>query len=302
MQTILGRSWKRGLLALAPERLQVAAWAIRCYRRKFHKWPRLVRPQSFNELIVRRKILDRDLRIVQCADKVVAKDLVRDLLGDDWITPTLWSGPVLPPVAERTWPKPFVIKANNGCGWNLFVRSEAACDWPMIEARCQSWMSSVYGTELGEWFYERMPPQLLVEPFINFNDDLPYDVKFWVFYGRVEFIHIVADREHAEKHAFFDRHWNRIIGHQGYPEDTSDLRPPVSLDKMIQAAEKLGKDFSFVRIDFYEIDGKPRFGEMTFYPGSGLNGIGPESFDRQLVALWRGKRPMPVGGVVAATT
>ena len=150
--------------------------------------------------------------------------------------------------------------------------------------------------------WKRWLPQILVEPFINFSDDLPYDVKFWVFYGHVEFIHIMADREHDEKHAFFDRNWNRIVGHQGYPEDTRDFPPPVCLDEMIQAAEKLGTGFSFVRIDFYEIEGRPRFGEMAFYPGSGLNSIGPESFDRQLVALWHGKRPMPAGGVAATTS
>ena len=34
--------------------------------------------------------------------------------------------------------------------------------------------------------------------------------------------------------------------------------------------------------DFYEINGKVYFGELTFYPGSGFEGFNPVSFDYQL--------------------
>ena len=55
---------------------------------------------------------------------------------------------------------------------------------------------------------------------------------------------------------------------------------------MIEAAETLGQGFDFVRVDFYEIDGAPRFGEMTFYPGSGLDPFDPPEIDLILGRLW----------------
>ena len=38
---------------------------------------------------------------------------------------------------------------------------------------------------------------------------------------------------------------------------------------MLKAAEKLGKPFAVARIDFYEIKGKPYFGEITLTPDAG---------------------------------
>lgn len=32
--------------------------------------------------------------------------------------------------------------------------------------------------------------------------------------------------------------------------------------------KKLSEDFKFVRVDFYEINGKVYFGELTFIPGA----------------------------------
>lgn len=55
---------------------------------------------------------------------------------------------------------------------------------------------------------------------------------------------------------------------------------------MIEGAEALAHDLDFVRIDFYEIDGRPRFGEMTFYPGSGLDPFDPAELDIIMGALW----------------
>lgn len=39
---------------------------------------------------------------------------------------------------------------------------------------------------------------------------------------------------------------------------------------MIKAAQTLSKPFPFLRVDFYECNGKPIFGEMTFTPAAGI--------------------------------
>ena len=56
---------------------------------------------------------------------------------------------------------------------------------------------------------------------------------------------------------------------------------------MIAAAELLADGFAFVRVDFYDLDGAPRFGEMTFYPDSGIALFSPDRADLDLGALWR---------------
>ena len=95
--------WKRRALESLPVRLQSAIWSVRRFRWKFGCWPNLIKPQKFNEMIVRAKIFDRDPRIVRLADKLLVKEYVRERLGDDWVIPTLWSGERLPPREQRIW-------------------------------------------------------------------------------------------------------------------------------------------------------------------------------------------------------
>ena len=59
---------------------------------------------------------------------------------------------------------------------------------------------------------------------------------------------------------------------------------------MIDAASRLGRDFDFVRVDLYAIAGEPRFGELTFYPGSGLDRFSPDSLDTMLGERWTAAR------------
>ena len=54
---------------------------------------------------------------------------------------------------------------------------------------------------------------------------------------------------------------------------------------MIRLAEELSKNIPFVRSDFYEINGQLYFGELTFYPGSGLEEFTPPEWDRRLGEL-----------------
>ena len=50
---------------------------------------------------------------------------------------------------------------------------------------------------------------------------------------------------------------------------------------MIVLAEQLSKDMVHVRVDFYEVDGRIYFGEMTFYDGGGTQPFEPAEWDRK---------------------
>lgn len=270
----------------APDFVKIAIRAARGYRRHFGRNPRLfVGPPTFSEWIQRRKVFDRDPRLPLRADKVLVKRFVAATIGAEHVIPTLWHGRELPPREQRDWPRPFVVKANHASGWNLFVRDEHEHDWARIEHKARQWMAGVYGHHDGEWLYGQIEPQILVEPFINGGVALPVDYKLWVFGGKVRFVQVDLDREHEHKRVLFDTAWNRLDCEIGYPSDPRPVEPPASLARMIEFAEALVEDIDFVRVDFYELDGRPLFGEMTFYPGGGYEAIVPAAFDRQLGAL-----------------
>ena len=70
------------------------------------------------------------------------------------------------------------------------------------------------------------------------------------------------------KRSIYDMDW---VLHQEYlgkfAVAGSEVKKPVSFELMKKMASRLSNPFKFVRIDFYEINGTPIFGEMTFTPG-----------------------------------
>ena len=51
---------------------------------------------------------------------------------------------------------------------------------------------------------------------------------------------------------------------------------------MVELAEKLSKSIPFLRVDFYNINGKIYFGELTLYPTSGIGQFTSKDWDIKL--------------------
>jgi hypothetical protein len=253
------------------------------FRRRLGRWPNLREPRTFNEKIQYRKLHGEHHRYVQLADKVFVKEHVREILGADWVVPTIWFGKELPAPDERTWPVPFVIKASHTSGHNVFVRSEEQKRGREIERICQNWLLFPYHQYLIERWYDFVDRQLIVEPIIGEN---LMDYKFYVFDGVVRFIHVDTDRFGTHKRCFYDRHWNRLSFTLEFPLETRPIERPRHLIQMVKAAETLAADFDFVRIDFYDLDDHPKFGEMTFAPGSGYERFSPTDYDLVMGEYW----------------
>ncbi|HXH16410.1 MAG TPA: ATP-grasp fold amidoligase family protein [Sphingomonas sp.] len=236
-------------------------------------------PRLFTELVQHRKLVDRDPRIPRLIDKLAVKRFVADRLGPQWITPTLWSGDVLP--TEPPCARPFVVKSRHGCR-QIRVVCNATDDWQATRRAAASWTRNSYGGWLDEWGYRDVPRGLLIEPFIGVAPVLPIDYKLYVFHGRVAAIQVHLDRATNHRWTLFDRDWRRLS--DGCAE--SGVPKPLGLGRMIEGAEILAEGFDFVRIDFYDVGETPRFGEMTFYPGSGLDPFDPPRLDALLGQYW----------------
>lgn len=241
-------------------------------------------PETFSEKVQWRKLSDRDPRFVEWSDKVRVKSIVADIIGSDWIIPTLWSGAVLPPMQERTWPLPFALKANHTSGRNYFVRGPEDLDWARLEALAQQWMRQDWKRHLHEDYYNHIQRSLLIEPLIR---GYPLnDYKFFCFSGRARYIQVDTDRFGDHKRCFYDTSWNKQTFGLGFRFETADVEPPAHLHDMVRAAERLSEGFDFVRIDLYDRPEHPLFGEATFLPGSGFERFSDAEIDRELGDLW----------------
>lgn len=259
-------------------RIQLTYWW------RHRRLARLRSPRLFTEWIQHRKLHDRDPRLPRLADKVLAKAYAAERLGRAWITPTLWRGTSLP--AEPAWTFPYVVKARHGCGHNVVVTAPAEHAEAVRQSR--RWMRRTYGAWLDEWLYGQIEAGLLVEPFIGAGPALPVDYKIFVFGGEARFIQVHLGRGDG-KHRWlvFDPDWRRVSP----PSADRDPPAPPSLTAMLRAAERLGEGFRFVRADFYDVAGRARFGELTFYPGSGLERVEPARLDLLMGLLWSAALP-----------
>jgi hypothetical protein len=261
-------------------------WLGRLYRQSTGRRLRLRSPVGFTEKIQLAKLRWRSPLMTRLADKVQVKAHVREVLGAEWVTPTLFAGPALPPRHTREWPTPFVIKANHRSGANHHVLRLDDTDWPLIERRVEGWLAHSYGGTNREWAYRDIPRQVLVEPWLDGAD---IDYKFYMFGGEFGFCAVIWDRTRGVKAASMDRGWQRLPfvmnDTDGDPRPDEIPGRPSCYDEMVAGAEKLARGFPFVRIDLYVISGRPRFGEVTFYPQSGFFRV-PEADDALVGAMW----------------
>jgi hypothetical protein len=273
------RLYRRALKMLPPRARVFVQYT--CAHRRI---PNLRRPQFFTELVQVRKLSDDDPRFQIYADKVAVKEVVKRVLGPDWLIPTLWVGKVLP--EHCPFGSPFVVKANHASGWNAFVQSMEGLDWRELRVRTAKWVETPWREDVVEPWYNRIDRQLIVEPIVGSADGLP-DYKFFVFGGRVEFIQLDTDRFTGHRRAFYDRAWRKQDISLGYPVlESRAAAPPRHLAAMTEAAETLGAPFDFVRIDLYDLPEGPKFGEVTFSPNSGFEPFNPPEMDRLFGRLW----------------
>lgn len=253
-------------------------------------FPNLATPLTFNEKISWRKFHERDPRFSKLIDKIEAKSIVADLIGPQHLIPTL-AVYDRPEDVSLDWPLPFVVKATHASGTNLFIRSEA--DKAGAMDRLRVFAAYDHGALCQEWAYN-FPARILVEPMVLDNGQTPSDFKCHVFGGKVFAIQVDIDRFTNHKRSFFSPSWELMEATMRYP-GAGIQPPPVSLPAMIDFAELIARDFSYARVDFYELDGKPLFGEVTFYPEGGYGRFTPRKWDRIFGDKWDITRFRPEG-------
>lgn len=268
------------------------ARAIIEYMLVHRRWLHLDNPQTLNEKVIWRKLYDRDLRMPDLVDKVKAKEIVARKFGKDLVIPTLRVYDTaeeldfsVPPLSQP----PYVLKTNHGSTFNIFIKDHFF-DPNAVREKLAGFLKINYGDLKLEWAYGQVPRKILVEPYFETPEGqaIP-DYKFHVFGGVVYAIQMVIDRFQTYRINFYDRDWNLLdIRHYGKrPRSDKAMPPPTRLPDMIELAEALGKDFPYVRVDLYEINGEMKFGELTFYTTSGFDKFDPPEWDYKFGQQWQ---------------
>ena len=280
------------LIFLPCERI-TGFWKERRVFRKRHGYkPDVARPRSFSEKILHRKLRNRSPLLTRTADKYAVRAYVREKLGDsladDVLIPLLHVTKQPRAIPFDKLPNRYIIKVNHACGRNLIVTKSTKLSRRTIVRQCRNWLLIQYGLEKHQWAYRHVPRKIVIEELlVDSNGRIPRDYKFFVFHGRCHYIQLDVDRDThgAHRRNLYDREWNPIAVTIKYAPD-GEVPKPTSLDRMLEIAENLGRDFDFVRVDLYAVDDRVFFGELTHYPGAGRVPIYPTAADFEFGSHW----------------
>ena len=263
---------------------------------KFHKKVgyqlNLNNPKSYNEKIVWKKINDRNPLLPITADKYKVRSYIKKALGGkkakEILIPLLYVTDKPVTIPFESLPSTFIVKANHDSGSNIIVKN-SHFDKKEIIRTCRRWLRISYGLEKLEWMYQPIKRKIIIEKLLLDDDGhIPKRYNFQMFHGKCKSIHaIFSNKMNISSVSSFDEKWNFLsVKISGYPQGPK-IEKPKNYEIMLELAEKLAEAFDHVRVDFYNLNGKIYFGELTHYTASGMGKFEPISFDFELGQHWK---------------
>lgn len=273
------------LFSWMPDEMNLKFW----YRYNFGKKLNLDNPETFNEKLQWLKLNNRKDEYTRMVDKYEVKEYVASIVGDQFIIPTLGVWDSFDEIDFDALPKQFVLKCTHDSGGLVICKDKSKLDLKAAKKKIQKSLKRSYYWVGREWPYKNVKPRIIAEAYMQDSktNDLK-DYKFFCFGGVAKCFKVDFDR-YIEHHAnYYDMQRNLLdFGEAAYPPNDKkklDINPET-LEEMQRLAEKLSADIPFLRADFYDVDGRIYFGELTFYPASGFGKFTSEQSD-QLMGKW----------------
>lgn len=259
----------RGLIkAISP------TWYVKWqYRYITHHPCNLKNPTRYTEKLqyLRLYVYPKDPLVSKCAGRVGVREYLKEKGHEDLLVPILGIYDRFDDIDFDALPNSFVLKTTHSSQWNLLVRDKGKLDIPAAKKMFAKWLKKDYGKFTMERHYSPIKPQIIIEEFLGDTITLPTEYKIHVFNGVAKNLYVVTGRGTDIRYTQLYIDWTPFDGSQFNGWKKADVCPPrpENFDEMVALAEELCKPFPFVRADFYCVDGKIYFSEMTFTPAKG---------------------------------
>lgn len=255
------------------------------YQLKMGKKLNLRNPKTFNEKLQWLKIHDRNPLYTTMVDKFEAKKYVADIIGEEHIIPTLGVWDSFDDIDFDVLPKQFVLKCTHDSGGLVICRDKAKLDKNTARMKIERSMKHNYFWMGREWPYKNVKPRIIAEKYMeNAATKELRDYKFFCFDGMAKCMKRDFDR-FVEHHAnYYNNNGNLLKFGEAIcsPVYDADVSLPETFPQMKEFVEKLNAEKPFLRADFYDVEGNVYFGELTFYPATGLGQFTSEERDMKL--------------------
>lgn len=244
------------------------------------RFPNLDNPQTFNEKLQWLKLNDIHPEYTRMVDKYEAKEYVKSILGEEYIIPTLGVWDKFEDIDFNKLPNQFVLKCTHDSGGLVVCSDKSKLDINKARKKITKSLKKNYFLEHREYPYKDIKPRIIAEKYmVDESGTELKDYKFFCFNGKCKMLFIATDRPHDVRFDFYDTEFNHLPFIQGHPLATKIINKPIGFKEMIRLSEVLSKNIPHVRVDFYDINGKIYFGELTFFHFSGNVPFEPNEWD-----------------------
>lgn len=266
-----------GLFSWIPDKVYLE----HIYKKKFHKKFDLNNPKTFNEKLQYLKLYDRNPKYSEMADKAEVKKYVSQILGDEYIIPTIDVWEDFNNIDFDELPDKFVLKCTHDSGGVYICKDKSKINNRKLKLRFKLLLKRNFYYRYREYVYKDLKHRIIAEKYMGDNLN---DYKIFCFNGEPKIILVCSNRNGSYKNTnFYDIDWNLMpFTRQNHKNSPNEIEKPKKLDEMLNIAKRLSKGIPFVRIDLYNINEKIYFGEMTFIPSGGFEGFEPKEWDEKL--------------------
>lgn len=265
----------------------------RRYKRKFkelHGYElNQVSPKTYAEKIFYRKFNGNFKAMSNFSDKYKVRAYIEEKIGKEYLIPLLgaYDRLTLDDLAEL--PNQFVVKTNHGSGKKHIeiVRDKSSHNLEELVKKMNYALTLDFGYDRRELWYTEIEKKIIIEEFLRSDEDVPDDYKCHCFGGNEIYISVDRGRFQDHKRSVFDKDWALTnISLNSFPP-LSVCKKPDNFKLMKVLALKLATEFDYVRVDFYNINGKVYFGEFTFSPANGMEILEPREYADIWGNLWK---------------
>ncbi|MDO5638096.1 MAG: ATP-grasp fold amidoligase family protein [Myroides sp.] len=258
------------------------------YERIMREKLNLNSPIGFNEKIQWLKLHYRSPLLTTLVDKFEVKNYVAEKIGAEYVIPNYGIWESFDDIDFKRLPSQFVLKTTHDCGGVILCTDKNGLDLKKTKSKLEKHLKNNHYYKNREWAYKDVEPRIIAERyFTNKRSDNEIeelvDYKIFCFDGEPKIIQISTGRFNSGlKHNFYDINFQKldIVKYKGGTEE--DISKPENFELMLLLAKKLSSNLPFVRADFYNIEGRVFFGELTFYPGGGFSPFKPKEWEERV--------------------
>ena len=242
------------------------------YRIKTGKQLHLNPPITFNEKLQWLKIHNRRPEYTMMVDKYEVKKYVAKKIGEEHIIPTYGVWERFDDIDFEQLPDQFVLKCTHDSGGLVICKDKNMFDREKAKKRINRCLKHNFYWGQREWPYKNVKRRIIAEQYMTNGKEELVDYKIHNFNGVPKFILFCKDRfsETGLIEDFYSIDWEHLELKRPDRSNPGNCKRPEELQEMLQLARLLSEGIPFIRTDFYIINHKVFFGELTFFPTSGF--------------------------------